>query len=103
VIFCTGLGVKYLTLRLRRSGDGSKEKNGNQKKPECRDHRGINGLQSGGSKVGPSKNGKAKDKKNTLYRVFLGVKGRKLSTSSSFYLTPAPDSRDRLSPLGEGA
>jgi len=37
-------------------------------------------LQSGGREVGGNKNGKAKDKKNTLYRVFLGVKGRKLST-----------------------
>jgi hypothetical protein len=45
---------------------------------------GINGLQSGGSKVGLSKDVKAKDKKNTLYRVFLGVKGRKLRRKSGF-------------------
>jgi len=47
---------------------------------------GINGLQSGGREVGLSKDVKAKYKKNTLYRVFLGVKREKLSTTTSITL-----------------
>lgn len=39
VVFGSGLGDKHLTLGLRRSGDESKEKDGNQKKPECRDQK----------------------------------------------------------------
>ncbi|GAA0878981.1 hypothetical protein GCM10009119_19490 [Algoriphagus jejuensis] len=58
--FGTGLGDKYLTLRLRRSGDKCKEKNRNQKNPECRDHREINGLQSGGSELVGLRKGKTK-------------------------------------------